>query len=852
MTPLKKTGALLATGLVSCVSLLALSTAIASQAAAQSAPPPGEMMEEIEVTGMRLAEKKALQLKQNAVGIIDAVVADDVGKLPDQNVAEAVKRLPGVSVANDQGEGRYVIIRGVSPDLANVTLNGQTAAAPEPSGRAVKLDDIPSAMIGAVEIVKSLTPDRDANAIAGQVDIKTVSAFDRNKFFASARGAVGQYQLNKKKPFGGDFTVGDVFGDERQFGVVLSANYDERPIRSENVQGSTNWRTIGGYAVPDDFRPREYNLTRKRIGGVANFDWNVSETAKLYLRSSYAEYSDDEVRDQFRVEIPTTITAQTATTGSFRARGTRFVRAREEDDNTVTANIGGQFEIGEGTLDLDATYTRAVKEDPLRSEWQFRTGSNAFTATYDTTSDIFQVTPAAEALNPALYAARSVSYDRRKAEENLYQYRADYKLPVEIGDDAYVKVGAKYLSRRKTNNRDYESYDASGFTLAAVTGPSTGRATFGGRFPIDPRVDYDAAQAYVASHPTSLTYSRSGSISNTLANDYKVDEDVTAAYLMTSVTWDRLTLIPGVRMEHTKGDFEAKIINATSTANQDFNSFGGGSYTDWFPGINARFDVTESFVLRGAVTTAIGRPNYADLPPFVSIDAGAATVNQGNPDLTPLKSVNFDASAEYYLPSQGVLSVALFQKEIDNPIYSQAITVRNGNFGGLTLPTALVTTPLNAKSATVKGVEFNVSIQGTFLPSPFDGLGLQGNLTLTDSESKGVLGRTDTLPMFNQSKRVASAQVYYEKDGLSARVAYSYRSPFLDTVGADKATDIYTDSNGSVDARVGFNFTEQIEVYVEGANLSDAKFRRYIGTSHQMVEAERYGRSFKLGAQFKY
>lgn len=852
MTPSKKTGALLTTRLVGCVSLLALSAAALSQAAAQSAPPAGDLLEEIQVTGMRLAEKKALELKQNAAGIVDAVVADDVGKLPDQNVAEAIKRLPGLSVANDQGEGRYVIIRGVSPDLANVTLNGQTAAAPEPAGRSVKLDDIPSAMIGSVEVVKSLTPDRDANAIAGQVNINTVSAFDRNKFFATARGSIGQYQLNKKHPFGGDVTVGDIFGDERQFGLVLSANYDERPIRSENVQGSTNWRTVGGYAVPDDFRPREYNLTRKRIGGVANFDWNVNDTTKLYLRSSYAEYSDSEVRDQFRVEIPTTITAQTATTGSFRARGTRFVRVREEDDNTVTANAGGKFEIGEGTLEVDATYTRAVKEDPLRSEWQFRTGSNAFTATFDTTSDIYQVTPAAEAYNAALYGARSVSYDHRKAEENLYQYRADYKLPVDLGDDAFVKVGAKYLSRHKSNNRDYESYDATGFTLAAVTAETTGRAVFGGRFPIDPRVDYDAAQAYVASHAGALTYSRSGSIANTLANDYKVTEDVTAAYAMTSITFDRLTVIPGVRMEHTQGDFAAKIINAASTPAQDFNSFGKSSYTDWFPGINARFDVNERFVLRGAVTTAIGRPNYADLPPFISVDTGAATVSKGNPDLTPLKAVNFDLSAEYYLASQGVLSIALFQKDIDNPIYSQAITVTNGTFGGITLPTALVTTPLNAKSATVKGVEMNASIQGTFLPSPFDGLGVQGNLTLTDSKSKGVLGRTDTLPMFSQSKRVASAQIYYEKDGLSARVAYSYRSPFLDTVGATKATDIYTDSNGSIDARLGYNFTKQLEVYLEGANLTDAKFRRYIGVKHQMAEAERYGRSVKLGAQFKY
>ncbi|SNS28143.1 MULTISPECIES: TonB-dependent receptor [unclassified Azospirillum] len=836
--------------LLGCVSILALSAPFATNAA--EAPTTSEpVMEEITVTGMRLADKKALQMKQKAGNIIEAIVADDVGKLPDQNVAEAVKRLPGISVANDQGEGRYVIIRGTSPNLANVTLNNQTTAAPEPDARQVKLDDIPSAMIGSVEVIKSLTPDLDANAIAGQININTVSAFDRNKFFATARGSVGHYELNEKRPVGVDATIGDVFGENRQYGLVLSANYDQRPIRSENLQGSSNWNTIGGYAVPDDFRPREYNLTRKRLGTVANFDWNVSDSTRLYLRTAYDEFKDSETRDQFRVEIPTTITNQTATSGSFKARGTRYVRKREEDDNTVTANLGGKFELAVGTLDLDATYTRAVKKDPLRSEWQFRTGSNAFTATYDLTDTIYQVTPADAAYNPALYSARSVSYDHRKAEENLYQARADYKLPVDLGDESFVKVGAKYLSRHKANDRDYATYDASGFTLAsAVVG--AGRGTFDGRFPMDPRVSYDDAEAYVASHAGTLKYNLSGSLANALANDYRVTEDISAGYVMASLNWDRLTLIPGVRVEHTSGDFKAKVIAPTSTVNQDYNSFGGKSYTDWFPGINAQFDLMQGVVLRGAVTTAIGRPNYADLPPYITIDTGAATVARGNPHLEPLKSTNYDLAAEYYLPSQGILSVGLFRKDIDNPIYSEAVTVTNGSFGGVSLAKALVTTPRNAASGMVEGIELNASTQATFLPSPFDGFGVSGNLTLTRSEASGVFGRTGKVPMFNQSKRVASAQVYYEKDGFLARVAYSYRSAYLDTVGTSRDTDIYTASNGQLDARIAYDVSSHFQVYLEGANLTDAHWQRYIGTSNKLVETERYGAAFKTGFQYKY
>ena len=145
---------------------------------------------DIVVTGIRLAERRAIADKKSADNTVETLEANDVGKLPDQNIAEAVKRLPGLSVANDQGEGRYVIIRGIDPNLVNVTLNGQTLPAPEPGGRVVKLDDLPSAMIQSVSVSKSILPSQDANAIGGSVDIRTKTAFDRARpFFLDARAS---------------------------------------------------------------------------------------------------------------------------------------------------------------------------------------------------------------------------------------------------------------------------------------------------------------------------------------------------------------------------------------------------------------------------------------------------------------------------------------------------------------------------------------------------------------------------------------------------------------------------------------------------------------------------------------
>jgi len=250
----------------------------------------------IVVTGALAAQREAIAEKRDADSVVETLRANDVGKLPDQNVAEALKRLPSITAANDQGEGRYVVIRGIDPALANVSLNGMTQPAPEPDGRQVKLDDLPSGMIQSISVSKSLLASQDANAIAGEVSIKTRTAFDSKKpFFLDARAAVGQYQMNKKAPYELDGTLGGRFGAEQQFGAVVSVNSSRRPIESQNFQGSSA-ATYAANGVPDGNGLRDYNLTRTRLGIVGNFDWHPNASTKLFVRGSYSEFQDHETR----------------------------------------------------------------------------------------------------------------------------------------------------------------------------------------------------------------------------------------------------------------------------------------------------------------------------------------------------------------------------------------------------------------------------------------------------------------------------------------------------------------------------------------------------------------------------
>lgn len=844
---------------------------------------------DIVVTGQRAAERRALQAKRASNFIQDTLNANDVGKLPDQNVAEAVRRLPGISVANDQGEGRYVVIRGANPNLANVTINGQTAPAPEPEGRQVKLDDIPSSLIGSVTVVKSLTPDRDANAIAGQVDIDTLTAFDRRHAFANARIASGYSNLNRRSPYEGDLTLGTRFGADKTFGVVLSGNYSQRPIESENLQGSSNWRSdypgAVGTALPDDYRLRDYNLTRTRYGFVGNFDWRPSSAVNLYLRTLYSTFKDHETRDQFRIEIPvvappvlaanptaaqttaynaalaaaTTADANIANGGTFSGRGTRFLRLRNEDDSTFTGELGGKFRFGSAELEVQGTYSKALKKDPLRSEFSFRTGGTALTGlSLDRSDVLFRVNTAnATPYNPALFTGYRVNYDRRRAEENLYQARADLTLPLDGQENVVVKVGGKFQRTDKTNNRDLQQYTLAGTTNLAGIGASRddGSAIYDGRYVLGPRIDYDLAQGYyTATNPAARTQAAADlttTLANSLVNDYDLSEKVYAGYVMATIKLARFTIVPGVRVEHTEGTYKGKLFSAASTPAQGFNAVNTRNYTDAFPDLNVRFDATDRLVLRAAATTAIGRPNYADLAPYQNIDTAANAVTLGNPNLKPYKAVAGDLSAEYYLKGQGILSVAGFYKHLDNPIFTLGQTL-SGTYGGTAFTNALVTQPINARDAELYGVEANLQLQLLFLPGALSGFGVSGNVAYTDGSATGVPGRAGKVPNFLQSKYVGTAQLFYEKYGFNTRLAYTYRSAYLDTLGAAAANDQYTDENNSLDLRVSYSPVTQFTLFGEASNLLDSPWRRYQAVRTQLVENEHYRQTFRVGVQLAF
>lgn len=807
------------------------------------------------VTGRRSADREALSEKRAANVQVDQIRSDDVGRLPDQNVAEAVGRLPGVSVANDQGEGRYLTVRGVSPDLLNVTINGQTAAAPEPESRQVKLDDIPSGLIGAVTVVKTLTPDRDANAIAGQADIETVSAFDKEGQFGNFSAAYGWNDISDGNPYEFDGSWGTKFGQDEQFGIVLAFNHSNREYSSENFQSGGSWDSVNGFDVPLEQTLRLYNIERERTGGVVNLDWRPSDTVRTYARVLYSEFSDNETRAGFTVELDEDeITNQTATTGDFAAgESERALRFRQEDSNTFTASFGGEFDIGENLLNVEGTYTRAEKNDPFRNEWVFV--AEDLTGSYDLSDNQADYSLDAAAFDISNFEFDEFGVEARDSVEELFQAQVDYEHQIAFGDDSTFKVGAKYLDRDKRSNEDATIYDgfSSDITLDMFGGPDLG-TLFDGRYALGRNVDLDSANAFFASNEAGFDVDPEGTLGDSLAADFEITEQITAAYAMATLVTGNWTIIPGVRFEHTSSDYAAKALLDTTTLaeiDKDFDTFGSQSYSDWFPSLNLRYDWGDSLVLRGSITRAIGRPNYEELAPITIVNTLDNEVELGNPDLEPRRSTNFDASVEYYIGETGIISAAIFHKEISDPIYFATFD-ETGIFAGQSLVDAEVTRPVNADEATVTGIEFNAQYELSFLPDPFDGFSLSGSLSLVDSEASGIPGRSDNLPLARQSDTVASAALSYEKHKITGRIAYTYRSENLLEPGEDTFSDIYVADFGQWDARVSYAVLSNVNVFLEGSNLNDEPFQLFQGVPERVDEIERYGVSTRLGVQVSF
>ena len=822
------------------------------------------------VEGNREGQARALQQKRSENMIMDAVSADAVGKFPDGNAAEALRRVPGVSLEIDQSEGRFVVIRGVDAALNNVTLNGQNVGSPAEQGRrGLAMDSVPADLISRLEVIKAVTPDRDHNAIGGSVNIVTQSAFDRAEPFAFGSLSAGYNDFAERWGWhAGSLTLGRVLDAKRKWGVIGGASYSRRKYSSQ-TSDAVDWAAVNGFFRPGTQESFDYDIERTRLGANAALEFRPTEGQQFYLRYNYNEFTDEEGRQKTGYNFALgTLTNQTATSGTYsQGRSTKEFRDYKQNHMIDALALGGRNDLtNEFQLEWQIGTSKAERETPRRVDWEFRSAAGAFPNSYVLGGTIPIITPNAAFYNAASFPFRRARFRRDMEDEEVVSGQIDLRRPTRIGSmTGFWKAGLKFVSSEKNQDRSNANYNlASGaanlFTLA--DGSLAGAEPQGfmrGRYRFGPTINLPALQAYFAANPGRFTYDAAGSLDNSISADYDASEDVSSAYGMASINVTPMfTVLAGLRVEQTDARYAANELNSRAGAFTGYNRVEfNKDYTQVLPGVHLNWRPTRQMVFRGAWTNTYGRTNYTDLAPrnvLDSVDLGGGvfegSLSSGNPELKPFESMNFDLSAEYYLRSAGIVSVGLFRKRIENPVYRRSFALANTTYGGRNFSRLGITRPENAGTGRINGLELNYQQFFTALPGALSGLGVNLNYTLTDS-SVTVFGRSDELPFFKQSDEIGNIALLYEKYGIEMRVALSFNSAYLESVGDTRAADEYTDRRRPIDVKISYRINPRLRLFVDFINVDKEPLRTYSGEPGHSSGYEIYSWNANAGVSWR-
>ena len=641
----------------------ALALAIASERLSAADATAAGATEHVEVVGQAASIDQALKQQRNSDNIESVVHADGVAQLPDANVAEAVQRLPGISVERDQGEGRFVSVRGLGPDLNSVTINGTLVPSPESARRAVALDVLPAELVQSLSVIKTLTPDMDANSLGGTVDVQSLSAFDHKGLFFTGSSEAGYnkntHQTSPKLSgaISDRFSLGDGVDN---FGVAAALSWNKRDFGSDNVETGGAWDFTDGARL-NSFEQRVYDISRERTGGGLNVDYKPDDDTRLYVRTLYSRYKDTETRNSTHLEFNTPQAA-----GELgKAKAKRKLKQREETQEIQSYVFGGERLLGLWTLSGQAGYSKSSEDSPGHIAGATFKGNTNFpdSGFYDTEKP--RPIIGAGFYDPSNFSLDKVDWEAQNTQDTEKNIRLDLARDYDVqGYAAQAKFGGKVSRRNKDNDLNawvYKDFDEAGFNDAQLNMSAFDKGNVHyqlGQF--GPGLSGGAIKDLIGGLNPDAYYDEQES----RANDFKIREDINAAYVMNTVDIDDWRFIAGMRYEGT--EFEAKGTGARDGVFEAQDT--KRDYHHWLPGLHARYQWGKNTQLRAAWTNAVVRPTFGQLAPGFVIDDDQATF--GNPNLKPLESSNFDLGIEHYMGQAGTVSAFLFYKDIKNFVYN--------------------------------------------------------------------------------------------------------------------------------------------------------------------------------------
>lgn len=842
-------------------------------AVAESAPAMSAA-EEIVVLGQRAQIDLARQAQEQAPNLINIQPLEEIQKLPDISLAEAVRRIPGVSAETDEGENRYINIRGCDAELNNTTYDGvqllpTNNASPTAAYRAMALDSLPIGFIGSVKVTKSNTPEMDAEALCGTIDITSRTAPQNGKPFIFGDFGSG-WEPSRNTPVG-DFSVTGG-GTKGPLSVVVTVSGHENWRGIDDVEPAyVNNTAQAPYYALNDIQQRDYELHRVRHGESVDLGLQPDINNSWYLRGFDAGYTEWYQR-QF-LELTPSGNPTVLSNGQFQDTTSIFKSLREEQETSTERLVmaGGKHTVlTDATFDYHAAYVSGdwLKPYDYNSQFAYNNpngGGNTGTITYGLNgaghTPLYSITGAPGYLDPHNYTLDAFNNSKAHNYDNMVTLASNLKYPLHWNvwqnyanlnaEDESVKFGSQATFRHKVLAAQPYTYgNMHGLSLAQAS--AGGNETYyGGQY----QNGVDIIPGYVQNVLGYTSTPTAGDINSGLSQWFNAHENIYSTYLQYEATFGRLGILTGFRVEKTYDHSNAYQTGTDSGGN--FIAFpvqSRTSYANVFPSLQARYELEPKLLLRAAYSTTIARPGFNQMSPSLAVNLGNATATVGNPNLKPATADNFDVGVERYLPGGGIMSVDAFDKEISNyiiPIATGQTLNFNGSCAGCVGGAQVqVQTFKNAPSSYARGFELNLWGHFPGLPGILDGLGAGANYTYVYSSVESRPHANTLLP--ESSPHTANVSLFYDRHGLHLDAAVYYVSADIFTFGTDATSDVYNAARLSMDVGASYNFMDHWTAYFDAKNLLDTPHMFYEGNPHRPIQREFYGRTFLAGFRFNY
>jgi len=814
--------------------------------------PEATNLDEVVLTGALDGQRKALNQQKSSDNLISIVSADQMGKFPDQNSAESLQRVSGVNLQRDEGDGRFVLVRGLAPQFTNISINGEQIPSPEGDSRFVALDAIPSNQLASLEVSKSLTPDMDGDAIGGSVNLNTPMASSKE---LSANGSAAiEYNDASEKTTGQASINLSKRSESGKFGFIVSGSYAASKKANDRYEFE-EWDPSPTVPVAR-VEISDFEIERNRYGASTTLDYK-GETTNFYVRALFSELKEIELRRRI------TLAAEDDGDGGIEYEYTKQLKDRPENQGVFSLNLGGNTVTSKVRIDYEFSYAEAWQDTPRNNQYLFENEGTPFE--FDLSNRLspkltsFNGIPAGA--NPfadnSILEFKEYEAESTRADDTNITLKTNLTMPFKVSDNiGEFKFGGKMRFKDKDFDvRAFNLYEYDGpgdLTLDNFSDGFVGSGFMDGEFNSNlggfPSIGL--FNTFFNANRGDFEEDATKTEEEIVTQEFTVSEDVYATYVMGKIKFDKLMVLGGLRYEATRFDYTSGIFDEDLGVAE--KTEGSSDYNFLLPMLHLKYNFNENTILRASATQSYSRPNFGDLAQGAVFNTADLEAEISNPDLVPVEAINLDVFAEHYFGVVGLLSGGVFYKKLDNFIYQ---TTTDRTFRGV--PDVEVTQAINGDTADLLGFEFGYQQKLGFLPGFLSGFVIYTNYTFTQSKAEvtnfteGDDGAITEIDLPGQAKHIGNAALGYNRGGFDARISLNYNGAF--TSEFDGGDAIRIDDRAQVDFSASQTFAKKrLTIFLELVNLNDENQIEIYNNIATPRERQRFGTWGRLGMRFNF